>query len=122
MQSTMQPTSQLDQIKAVYEDGFAEINGRKYEFSATNHSRRVAVFSYFTSIQPYLEKGSFSFLDSNEFKKVWKSIEDIMLYDGVQLSKQPQHWDDYPEDYILLIVSTLSTISYPFLRSVSRTD
>lgn len=107
------------QLKAAYEDGIAEINGRQYEFSKTNHSRRVQVFAYFTSIQNGLANGDMSFLATKEFKAIWDSIEKIIMLDGVQLSAMPQHWETYPEDYIMLVTTALGVISYPFLKGIN---
>lgn len=107
----------LEQIKAAYKDGKAEINGNEYTFSVTNHSRRVSIFAYYSSILRLIESADFSFLDTAEFKKVFKSIEDIVLFDGVQLSKRPQHWEEYEEDFIMFVCTAMAVLSYPFMSA-----
>lgn len=111
----------IAQIKAVYEDGFAEINGRRYDFGPTNHIKRRTVFAYLTKIQDDLENGNFWFLDSSDFQKVEKIIADIVLFDGMQISKIGGHWNEYPQDYVMYVSTALGVVSYPFLAA-SPTD
>jgi hypothetical protein len=104
----------VDMIKAVYDDGKATINGRDYEFAKFTHGERVQVFSYYSRIQHMLPMGNYSFLTDDDFKKVEKLISDKVLFNGIQLSKQPNHWEAYPADYLQLITAALGVISYPF--------
>jgi len=106
----------LAMIKAVYDDGVAEINGRSYEFSKMRHNKRRSVFAFYTSIAGQLQTGSFSFLDTPAFNSVEKIINDVVIFNGSALSRLPEHWDEYPEDYITFISTALGVISYPFLR------
>ena len=103
-------------IKAVYDDGVAEINGRKYKFTNTTHLVRRKIFSFFTSIQSELEAGNFSFLDSSNFEPVEIAINKIITYDDNLLDKSPDHWEKYPEDYLQFISVAMGVISYPFLK------
>ena len=103
-------------IKAVYDDGEAEINGRKYKFTTTTHIVRRKIFSFFTSIQNELEAGNFSFLDSPEFEPVETAINKIITFDDNLLDKSPDHWEKYPEDYLQFISVAMGVISYPFLK------
>ena len=106
----------LEMIKSVYDDGVAEINGRAYEFTKMRHEKRRRVFAFYTSIASDLQSGSFSFLDTPAFAGVEKVINDAVLFDRSALSRLPDHWDEYPEDYITFISTALGVISYPFLR------
>lgn len=106
----------IDKLKEVYEDGAAEINGRTYEFGKMVHKQRRKIFSFFTFAQHDLERGDFSFLDSERFEAIEKIISGVVLYDGMQLSKRPDHWEEFPEDYIIFTTTALGVISYPFLR------
>lgn len=103
------------QLKAVYEDGYADINGRRYEFAKMRHEKRKSVFAYFTSIQAQMQVGNFSFLDTAEFNRVFKIICDHVTFDGSALSKLPDHWDDYPQDFMMFATAAMGVISYPFL-------
>ena len=105
-----------DLIKQTYEDGEAEINGRKYTFSKFVHAERRKVFAYMSSIQELLVRGDFSFLDNSTYLGIEKLIFDKVLFEGVQLSKKQHHFEQYPEDYILLVSTCLQVISYPFLK------
>lgn len=106
----------LDQIKGVYDDGEATINGRTYTITKLTHSQRVQVFAFFSSIKDDLQRGDFSFMTTPEFKKVEKIINQVILFEDSGLDKLNGHWDEYPEDYIMYISTFLSVISYPFLK------
>lgn len=111
-----QKKSALAQIKAVYEDQEAEINGRVYKFTGTNHITRRKIFAYFTKIQHELGAGNFSFLASDDFVNIEKLINNMITFDGDLLSKIPEHWDNYPEDYVKFVNCAMGVISYPFLK------
>lgn len=105
-----------NKLKEIYEDGFAEINGREYKFTVMTHSQRRSVFAFYSTVQKELANQDFGFLDSADFAKVEKIILDRVTVDGMQVSKLPGHFEDYPEDYLILICSALGVISYPFFR------
>jgi hypothetical protein len=104
----------LEMIKAVVDDGCAEINGREYKFSRTVHKKRRKVFAFYTKVASQIESGNFGFLDSDEWDSIESLIADIVLFDGMQLSKQEDHWEKYPEDYMSFIGTVLPVISFPF--------
>lgn len=109
----------LDQIKNVFEDGVATINERDYKFTAMTHGERVKVFAYFSSIQHQIQCGNFSFLDDGKYKDIEKIIVQRVTFDGMQVSKLNDHWETYPEDYIIFVTTALGVISYPFLRGTN---
>jgi hypothetical protein len=106
-----------DMIAQCYQDGKMTINGRDYEFAKFNHGERVQVFSYYSRIQHLLPVGNYSFLTDEEYKRIEKMVSDKILFNGVQLSKQPTHWETYPEDYLQFAVACLGVISYPFFHA-----
>lgn len=106
-------------LKAVHDDKCAEINGRSYQITELTHKKRRKVFSYFTHIQKDISNGDFSFLDSPQWESVELVIENVVLFNGSLLSKIPDHWDKYPQDYILFVPTMLGAISYPFLAENS---
>jgi len=108
-------------LKAVYDDGFAEINGRKYVFNKTTHKKRLKVFAFFTSVQHLMSNGNFSFMDGEEFDSVVDVIGGVVSIDNELLIKKKFHWEEYPEDYLKFITTALGVISYPFL-DVNGTD
>jgi hypothetical protein len=106
----------LEQVKQVFEDGVATINGRDYFFLKMRHEQRLKVFAFYSSIANQLQAGSFEFLDSDKFRDVSKVIFNSITYDGCLLSKLPEHWEEYGEDYVTLVATALGVISYPFFR------
>lgn len=109
----------LSIIKAVYDDGVAEINGRSYCFMQMRHEKRRSVFAFYTGVANAIQLGDFSFLDTPNFSFIEKIINDSITLDGSVLSKLSEHWDKHPEDYIKFITTALAVISYPFLRGSS---
>ncbi|HHA3806987.1 TPA: hypothetical protein ACXL3W_004355 [Yersinia enterocolitica] len=105
----------LEMIKAVYDDGYAEINGNRYDFAKMTHKKRRKVFAFFTGIASELSRQSLEFLDTERFEEVERLMFDYVLFDDVQLSKQPDHFESYAGDYIMLITTALQVISFPFM-------
>lgn len=104
-------------VRAVYEDGEAEINGRKYKFHKMTHVERRKVFAFYSSVAPQLREDNMAFLDT----PVYAAVEDVMWsnisFNGLTLNKMRDHWDEFPEDYIRLVATSLAVISYPFTRA-----
>ena len=108
--------SAMAMIKAVYEDGSAEINGRSYVFHKTTHYKRRKVFAFYSKVGQQMKQGDMSFLDSEHFEQIEGIINDMVSYEGSLLSKLKDHWDSYPEDYLTFVPVALGAISYPFLQ------
>lgn len=105
----------LEMIRAVYNDGYAEINGNRYDFATMTHKKRRKVFAFFTGIASELARQSLEFLDSERFEEIERVMFDYVLFDGVQLSKQPEHFEQHPGDYVILVTTALQVISLPFM-------
>lgn len=106
----------LEQIKAAYDDGVAEINGNSYQFATFVHKERRKVFAFYTKVAPLVEANDLSFLDTPEFEAIEALILDKVLLDGSQLSKLPKWLDDYAADYVMLVMTAMGVISYPFMQ------
>jgi hypothetical protein len=104
-------------VRAVYEDGEAEINGRKYKFHKMTHVQRRKVFAFYTSIAPQLRDDNMEFLDTPQYAAVEEVMWSNISFDGVALNKARDHWDEFPEDYVQLVATSLGVISYPFTRA-----
>lgn len=108
----------MAQIRGVYEDGEAEINGRTYKFHKMTHVDRRKVFAFQSSVQQQMSTANFAFMDTPVFAQVeevmWKNIS----FDGSVISKSRDHWEDFPEDYIQLVSTAMGVMSYPFMRAV----
>lgn len=106
----------LGQAREIFEAGEVEINGRVYAFTKVRHEKRVEVFALFSSVGSQLSVGDFSCITTPNFKHVQKIMFDAITFDGDLLSRLPNHFEDYPEDYIELIGTSMGVMSYPFLR------
>lgn len=113
--STEKQKKALEMIKAVYDDGYAEINGNRYDFAKMTHKKRRKVFAFFTGVASEITRQSMEFLDTERFEEIERVMFEYVLFDGVQLSKQPDHFEEHPGDYIMLITTALQVISLPFM-------
>ena len=107
------------QIKAIFDDKCATINDRDYHFTVTTHAQRVKVFAFMSKIQSSMQVGDFSFLVTKEWDDVYKTISNIITYDGQILSKIPNHWEEFDEDFIPFVGVSMAVICYPFSRGNS---
>lgn len=106
----------LESVKEIYDDGFAEINGREYHFTEMNHTIRRQVYAYFTHVKEMIASGDFYFMTTPDFERIEKLMWGRITFNGSVISKREGHWDQCPEDYQALILTAMSVISYPFLR------
>jgi hypothetical protein len=107
------------QIKQIYDDKVATINGRDYVFTLTNHNQRVKVFAFMSKIQSSMQIGDFSFLTTKEWEDVYKILSNIITFDGQLLSKLPDHWETYEEDFLQFVAVSMTVVTYPFSRGKS---
>jgi len=104
------------QVKAVYDEGVAEINNRSYTFNKMTFSERRKVFAFMTNVKNELQDGNFSFLDSKVYKEdIEKTIYRNVTLDGMTLSKK-NPFEEHLNDYIPFVTIALGVISYPFMH------
>ena len=109
-----------DVIKECYDDGFAEINGRKYVFGEINHRTRLKIFGFAQSISTELLSGNLSFVGTSGYFDIEDLMFSNMLYDNDSLNKiKDKHLKDHGEDYILLITTAFRVFSYPFMKGTN---
>ena len=118
------------QIKAVYLDKVAEINGTSYTFTRFTHKERKKVFAFLSSVivrgkdpvtRKMQESVRMDFWDEPRFEAVEELINSKITVDGVQLNKKSNFWDDdeYAADYIAFMLLAMQVISYPFMQGGS---
>lgn len=112
-----QRAAAMAQVRAVFEDGEAEVNGRKYAFHRMQHVERRKVFAFYSSVQRQVQVGDFSYLDSPQFAAVEQVMWNAISFGGDLLSKRRDHWEEFPEDYLQLVSVAMGVMSYPFIRA-----
>jgi hypothetical protein len=112
-----QQAAALAQIRAIYDDGEAEVNGRAYKMHKMQHMERRKVFAFYSAVQSQLSANNFAFLDTPGFAEVEKVMWSAVSLDGDLLSKRRDHWEEFPEDYLTLVAAAMGVMSYPFLRA-----
>lgn len=110
----------LAQVKAVYDEGVAELHGTSYTYSKFTHAERLKVFSFYSSLIKNQATGEvrMDFWDEPAFHQVQKLIDSKVLVDGVQISKRDAYWEqeENMDDFLPLMLLSLQVITYPFLR------
>lgn len=108
----------MEMVKSVYDDGVATINGSDYYFTKCTHTERKKVFAFFTEVQAEVASGSFAFMGRSDFEAIERIICSRVTYQGMQLTKIPNHWDDdeHADDYLQFVTTAMAVISYPFMK------
>jgi len=111
----------MSKIKECYEDGFAEVNGRKYHFCEVTHKDRLKIFGYVQSIQKDLISGVMSFVGDSEYSAIEDLMFSKMTYKDEQLSRVVErgHFTEFGEDYIILATTAMQVFCYPFTKGTS---
>jgi hypothetical protein len=117
MTPEQQREAALGQIRAVYEDNEAEINGRAYSFHKMQHVERRRVFAFYSAVQGQMNVNNFAFLDTPAFAEVEKVIWSSISIGGELINKRRDHWEEFPEDYLSLVAVAMGVMSYPFIRA-----
>ena len=104
----------LEQLKQWNDSGEFIINDRTYKLTGLSHQFRVEVLSIYSQIEANIFIGNYQFLQRDDFKKVMAKVDDRILFDGMQLSKLPKHFEEHAEDYLDYIAVSLKVICYPF--------
>lgn len=103
-------------VRQIYEDGWVELNGRRYEFLRMTHLERRKVLAYAPMIT------DMSFLEDPKWNNVEKLIWSRISYDGRIISQDPEHWENHMSDYVQLLQIAVSVIVYPFLPESGTTS
>jgi hypothetical protein len=117
MTPEQQREAALAQIRAVYDDNEAEVNGRAYSFHKMQHVERRRVFAFYSAVQGQMNANNFAFLDTPGFAEVEKVMWSSISLNGELISKRRDHWEEFPEDYLTLIAVAMGVMSYPFIRA-----
>ena len=107
----------LEQIKQWNDNGEFIINDRTYKLTGLSHQFRMEVLSLYSQIEANIIMGNYQFFQRDDFKKVMPKVDDRILFDGMQLSKLPKHFEEYPEDYLDYVGVSLKVICFPFYKT-----
>lgn len=103
------------------EKGSFEVNGRTYKISKLSHQFRLEVLALYSQIEASITMGNYGFITEPRFKDLMKKVDDKILYENSQISKLPNHFEEFAEDYMDYVALGLKVICYPFYRSKIRT-
>ena len=97
-------------IKAIIDDGSMTINDNEYKILKFNHKTRLEVLEFITK----MSDGSES-LGGSGWQFTEKLMSQRVTFDGIQVSKLADHWEEHAEDYMTYMQYMLQVVTYPFL-------
>jgi len=115
-ESATKEIKKTSKVKECFEDGCAEINGRKYTFGSINHKTRLKIFGYAQSVKHLMVHGDYSFMSDDSYSNIEDLMFSNMIYDKQSLSKLPEHFNEFGEDYLKLVNISMMVFCYPFMK------
>lgn len=108
--------NQLSAIKQIHESGGFDVGSRQYTFAKMPYKIGKKIFAYLTVVASDLEAGNMGFIDSDKFEKdIEPLLMKYVLIDGFKLDTVPDHFDEYPGDYMQFVMMSLQGFAAPFL-------
>ncbi len=97
-------------IKAIIDDGCMEINGNKYEIMKFNHKTRLEILEFIHKMDSGLEM-----IGGNGWQFAEKTMSSRITFNGMQVSKLKEHWEEHAADYMTYMEYALQVVAFPFL-------
>lgn len=107
-------------IEKAYKDREIEINGRVYKISSIPFDTSRKFASYRIELGDDPTNVLQEILKGDGFASYEKLIKNILIFDDGLISKDPGHFERYPEDFLPLMGAMIMVISYPFLSGTSQ--
>ena len=107
----------LEMLREAYQDKELKINGNAYKLPASmTHAKRLSIYAFYTQRQPEIAAGNHSFMGTKEWEKMESELFRMITFEDMTLDKR-KHFEDpkYEKDYILLMISSMGALTYPFL-------
>ena len=103
----------LELLKQWNDNGEFTVKETTYKLVNQSHQFRADVLSIYSQIEANIIMGNYGFLNRDDFKKMMVKVEERVLFDGMQLSKLPKHFDEYPQNFRDFIATSLKVIVAP---------
>ena len=106
----------LAELKALHENGEFKIGDRVYGIGKMPFKLGRKMCAYLTVIAEELERGQLGFIDSAKFEsEIEPLLIEYTLVDGMKLSTIPEHFDEYPGDFMQFVTSAIQSYAAPFM-------
>ncbi len=106
----------IKELDKCLKDSAFTINERVYKISPLSHQFRVEVVSIYSQIEAELLVNNYRCFSDPSFVSIMKKVGERIIFDGSTISKLPNHFEKYSEDYLDYVTMALKVISYPFYR------
>lgn len=103
-----------DQYRQWHNDKKFVIQDKEFEINKLSHSFRLEVVAIYGELEAPMIMGNFSFILDSKFKSIFSKIEDNVLFEGIQISKIKDFWEDNEYLYLDFIQIVLRLIVFPF--------
>lgn len=107
----------VDELKAIYEAGEFEINGRVYKLGKMDFKKGQKLLSFVQQV----EREGMMIFDNPRYYEYETLIFSNITFNGSSLNKLPKHFNDCPEDMLPVIFNCSGALVYPFLPKGSAT-
>ena len=107
----------LEQLETFTNGSYFTVNKREYKITKLSHQFRLEVVALYSQIEAQLTMGNYGFFVNEDFKKIMKKIDEKILFDDIQISKKPNHFEEFAEDYLDYVALSMKVISYPFYKT-----
>lgn len=116
----MDGSDQLETLLQSYNDGELTVNGRTYELLKTNFQEMLMLVQGIGLLQYFETPGDDDVTSKPLYKKCENIVMKNIMYNGMQLCKLPDHFNEYPEDYLLLITNGWMALCSKMLQSEKK--
>lgn len=103
----------LELLKEWNNNGEFIVKDTTYKLTNQSHQFRAEVLSIYSQIEANIIMGNYQFLQRDDYKKVMAKVEERVLFEGMQLSKLPKHFEEYPQNFRDFIATSLKVIVAP---------
>ena len=103
-----------DLYRGWHESKHFEVLDKEFEISKLTHQFRLEVLAIYGEIEAPMLMGNHNFILDTKFKSIFKKIEDLVLFEDMQISKITNFWEENEYLYLDFISIVFRLIVFPF--------
>ena len=107
----------LEELEKMHSEKSFTINDREYKITKLTHQFRLQVIAVYSKIEAKMTMMDYSFVIDKNFTDLMKKVDERILFEDALISKIPNHFDTYEEDYLDYVAVSLKVICFPLYRT-----
>jgi hypothetical protein len=112
----------LEELEKMHSEKSFTINDREYKITKLTHQFRLQVIAVYSKIEAKMTMMDYSFVIDKNFTDLMKKVDERILFEDALISKIPNHFDTYEEDYLDYVAVSLKVICYPLYKTKLHID